>query len=182
MKVKQFLLDTTTTGNATPWHMLDWRQNPFAVSFHFEIASGTPTYSVQYGYCDLIPKKVNITNSTTTATVVWKNHGLKDGDSVVISGAEYADGTDQTATTLNGTFAITRVDANSFTYAHTTNDGTVIKNQATAMFIRPMVHDSVATKTTSEDGNLAYSVPYIRSIVTTGSAGQGIFTVTQGSN
>lgn len=181
MKIKQFVLDTGTQFNTTPWCALDWRQNPFSVSFQVDIAGSTGTYTVQYGYSDLIPKKVTISNSTTTATVTYPNHGLKTGDSVIISGARWADYS--TATNLNGTYQVTRVDANTFTYVHTTDANTATAPDAsTAIFIKVMDHDSVAAKTTSEDGNLAFGVQFVRCWCTVAGAGKYLFTVTQGSN
>jgi hypothetical protein len=184
MKIKSYFLSGAATGYS-PWHFLDWRQNPFAVSFLVDYqGGGTLAYTVEYGYSDLAPKPVHITNSTTTATVTYPNHGLVTGDSVIISGAEYADGTDQTATTLNGTYQVTRTGANTFTYVHTTNDGTKCVNPARAIFIRVMTHDTYGTSAiASTDGNLAFSVQATRIKVTTLEAATSlVFHVSQGSN
>lgn len=183
MKIKQFFKSGAATGY-TPWYFLDWRQNPFAVSFQVDYVGTTLAYTIEYGYSDLVPEPVIITNSTTTATVTFPNHGLATGDSVIISGAEYADGTDQTADTLNGTFQVTRTGANTFTYTHTTNDGTVCKNPARAVFIKVMTHDSYGTPVTAaSDGNLAFSVQATRLKITTAEAATSLtFHVSQGSN
>ena len=85
MKIKQFALNTASTGAVTPWHFLDWRQNPFAVSFSID-QTGTAAHVVEYGYSDLVRKQCNASNSTTTTTFVLANHGLITGDSVVVSG------------------------------------------------------------------------------------------------
>jgi hypothetical protein len=183
MKIKQFFVSGAAAGYS-PWHVLDWRANPFSVSFQVDYIGTTMDYTIEYGYSDLVPKKVDISNSTVTATVTYKNHGLSTGDSVIISGAVYGDGTAKTATTLNGTFTITRTSADAFTYAHTTNDGTIIENPATAIFMRVMTHDSYGTALkVSSDGNLAFSVQAVRLKVVTGEAATScVFTVSQGSN
>lgn len=184
MKIKQFSLDTTTTGAVTPWHFLDWRQNPFAVSFSID-QSGTAAHVVEYGYSNLVAKDAVATNSTTTTTITLPNHGLITGDSVIISRAWWANGTnaDTEATTRNGTFAATRVDANSFTITGTTNDGTAFKYPLQVMIVKTMVHDSYSSPATANsDGNLAFSVQACRVRVTTGGAGWLTFNVSQGSN
>ena len=176
MKIKQFYLDTTTTGNVTPWHILDWRQNPFAVSFQVDQALGTAAYVVEYGYSDLTAKKVNLTRSTTTATLSYPLHGLMAGDSVVVSGA---------GAPFDGTFQVaSRVDANNVTYTVPDSGASSAgSDTAKAVFIKTMVHDTYATPATvSTDGNLAFSVQACRVRVTTGGAGNLTFHVSQGSN
>jgi hypothetical protein len=183
MKIKSFFVDGAATGYS-PWHFLDWRQNPFAVSFQVDYVGSTLAYTVEYGYSDLQPKPVYIANSTTTATVTYPNHGLSTGDSVIISGAEYLNGTATTATTLNGTFQVTRTGANTFTYTHTTNDGTLCRNPARAIFIKVLTHDTYGTPSTAAtDGNLAFSVQATRVKVTTAEAATSLtYHVSQGSN
>jgi hypothetical protein len=175
MKIKQFYLDTASTGNATPWHFLDWRQNPFAVSFQID-QSGTAAHVVEYGYSDLIPKRVALSRTTTTATLTYKNHGLIAGDSLVVSGA---------GAPFDGTYQVaSRASADAVTYTVANSGATAATPEtAKAIFVKTMVHDSYGTPATANsDGNLAFSVQACRVRVTTGGAGNLTFHVSQGSN
>lgn len=176
MKIKQFYVDTTNTGTVSPWHFLDWRQNPFAVSFQIDQGSGTGAHVVEYGYCDMVPKRVALSRTTTTATLTYKNHGLKADDSIIVTGA---------GAPFDGTYQVaSRVSADAITYT-VANSGatTATPETAKAMFIKTMVHDSYGTPATaSSDGNLAFSVQAVRVRVTTGGAGNLTFAVSQGSN
>lgn len=171
MRVKQYRFNAAATG-FTPWHALDWRQNPFSVSFLVDIGAGSGTYTVEYGYCDMIPRQFNITQSLTVATVKWANHGLDTGDSIIVSG---------TGTTLDGTYTIASVvDANNITY--TATDSATRDVMGTVLGVRVMPHDSVAAATASADGNLAFGVQFVRMRVTVAGSGYFTFIVTQGSN
>ena len=56
----------------------------------------------------ITPATVAITSAAGTATVVHAGHGFHTGDNVVIAGAA--------ETEYNGTFALTRIDADSYSY------------------------------------------------------------------
>ncbi|KKN88644.1 hypothetical protein LCGC14_0245350 [marine sediment metagenome] len=56
----------------------------------------------------VVPSSVTITRASTTATVTHTTHGLVTGNKVVIAGANESD--------YNGTFVITYVDTNTYTY------------------------------------------------------------------
>lgn len=92
-------------------------QSNSRVEFEIELAgAGTP--GVAPGWAPLLracafaesakTSAVTIASSTTTATVTETSHGRSTGSYVKISGA--------TETEYNGTFAITVLDANSYTY------------------------------------------------------------------
>ena len=175
MKIKSFYLSGAATGY-TPWHFLDWRQNPFAVSFQVDHKGTTLAYTVEYGYSDLIVKRPHITRSTTTATLTYPNHGLNTGDSVIITGC---------GSPLDGTYQVTYSSASAVTYTVANSGATIVSPEfARAIFVRVMTHDTYGTPaTTSTDGNLAFSVQATRVKVTTAEAATYLnFHVSQGSN
>lgn len=175
MKIKSFYKSGAATGY-TPWHFLDWRQNPFAVSFQVDHKGTTLAYTVEYGYSDLIVKQPTITRSTTTATLTYPNHGLNTGDSVIVSGC---------GAPLDGTFQVTYSSANAVTYTVANSGATVVSPEfARALFVRVMTHDSYSPAVTaSSDGNLAFSVQATRVKITVAEASTYLnFHVSQGSN
>lgn len=172
MRPKIYRLSTAATGQ-TPWHMLDYKVNPFTVSFQVDIAGNTGTYTVEHGFCDLMKYGGSISRTTTTATVTMANHGLAVGDSIVVENTVDLGGGD-------GTYAVasvTNVDVFTYTVA---NSGATSAPNARFIKIRVMPHSTVAAQTTSKDGNYAYPVQFIRCRCTVSGAGSYYFTVNQG--
>lgn len=174
MRPKTYRLSTGATG-VTPWHMLDYRANPFSVAFQVDIAGNTGTYTVEHGFCDMQKYGASIARSTTTATVTMANHGLAVGDSIVVENcADLGGGA--------GTYAVAAVtNVNVFTYT-VADSGSALESNARITKIRVMPHASIAAQTTSKDGNYAYPVQFIRCRCTVSGAGSYYFTVNQGSN
>jgi hypothetical protein len=171
MRPKTYVLDTDATGQ-TPWHMCDFRANPFSVAFQVDIAGNTGTYTVEHGFCNMVLEDCNISRSTTTATVTLANHGLAVGDSIVVSNG---------GAPLDGTYAVASVtNVNVFTYT-VANSGATTANGARILRIRVMPHSSIAAQTTSKDGNYAYPVQFVRARCTVAGAGNYYFTVNQGN-
>jgi len=172
MRPKSYTLSTAAAG-ATPWHMCDYKANPFSVAFQVDIAGNTGTYTVEHGFCDMTLRDVSISRATTVATVTQLNHGLAVGDSVVVSNA---------GAPLDGTYAVASVTSTSvYTYT-VVNSGATSALTAHVLNIRVMPHATVAAQTTSKDGNYAYPVQFIRCRCTVAGAGVYIFHVNQGSN
>lgn len=172
MRPKTYVLDTDATG-VTPWHMLDFKQNPFAVAFQVNIAGNTGTYTVEHAFCDLTKRGASISRSTTTATMTLLSHGAAVGDSVIIENADAP---------LAGTYAVASIiDVDTLTYT-VANTGSSLAATARVLVLKVMPHTSVAAQTTSKDGNYAFPVQYVRARCTVAGGGNYYFTVNQGSN
>lgn len=191
MKIKSYNLATTTTGFVTPWHFLDWRQNPFAVSFQVDQNVGTAAYIVEYGYSDLIPKRVNLSQTTTVGTVTFPNHNMAAAgssigpDSIILSDCWIQSATALTeCPQLQGAFQVATVTSKDiFTFTVGDSASRTLAYDPKAIFIKTMAHDTYSTAATvSTDGNLAFSVQAVRVRITTGGAGNLRFNVSQGSN
>lgn len=174
MRLKQYYVDTTTTGTVSPWHMLDWRQNPFSVSFQVDAVGGA-AFIIELGYSDLVSKKVTVTRSTTTATLTYANHGLTTGDSVIVYNC---------GAPLDGTFTVTRSSSNVVTYTVANSGATAVyPDLARAIFIKPMTHSSFSSPATASiDCQAGAPVQFVRLKVTTGAAGNATLLISQGSN
>lgn len=192
MKIKKYVVNTAATGTVSPWHFLDWRQNPFAVSFQVDVNVGsTATYVVEYGYCDMVPKRIQLAQATTVGTVTYPDHGMaaagtKVGpDSIILSDCWVQSTTALTRVpTLEGTFPVASVtNKDVFTFTVSDSATRVLAHPPRAMFVKAMEHDSYNTPSAvSTDGNLAFSVQAVRVRIASGSAGALTFTVSQGSN
>lgn len=172
MRPKSYYISTAAAG-ATPWHMCDFRANPFSVAFQVDIAGNTGTYTVEHAFSDMVIRTAGISRSTTVATVTLLNHGLAVGDSVVVRNA---------SAPLDGTYAVASVTSTSvFTYT-VANSGATAAPAAEILSLRVMPHSSVAAQTTSKDGNYAFPVNFVRCRITVAGAGTYVFHVNQGSN
>jgi hypothetical protein len=171
MRPKTFILNTAVQYTATPWHRMDDRQSPFNVGFFVDV-QGTGTYTVEHGFANFNDVKLpKITRSTTTATVTLPNHGLQVGDSLVVWGC---------GAPLDGTFPVASVtDANVVTYT-VANSGVAAGADPHCVPIRVFQHSSVASKTTSQDGNYAFPVNCVRCTCTVAGTGKYAFHVNQG--
>lgn len=170
MLPKTYKLSTAAVG-ATPWHMLDYKKNPFTVAFQVDIAGNTGTYTVEHGFCNMVKRSASISRSTTTATATLKDHGMAVGDSVVNEAYDAP---------FDGTYAVASVtDVDTFTFT-VANSGSSASATGRTLSVRVMPHSSVAAQTTSKDGNYAYPIQFIRCRCTVSGAGNYQFTVNQG--
>ena len=173
MRPKSYTLSTAATG-ATPWHMCDYRANPFSVLIAVDIAGNTGTYTVENGISDMVKRVASISRTTTTATVTLVNHGLAAGDSVVVENA---------GAPLDGTYAVASITSTSvFTYT-VVNSGATSAADARILLIKVYPHSgALAAATTSQVGNFAYPTQFVRCRCTVTGAGSYSFHVNQGSN
>jgi hypothetical protein len=74
------------------------------------------------------------TNGSPTVTVAHEAHGHEDGDKVAFSGATAVGGL-----TLNGVYAITVVDADSYTITHTSNASSAATGGGTVTYKWPLL-------------------------------------------
>lgn len=177
---------TGATG-ASDWLRIDNLQRAFAVGFDCTVGGATApsmTYKVEHAFSTNNPDTVvYITRSSTTATLkfnaattpdgaTWVNHGLSVGDSLQVYGA---------GAPLDGTYPVaTVVDNRTVTYT-VANSGNAV-NDAGASVIRLYVgtHTSITASTGTTAGNYAYPINFIRTNITTYSAGSLTFEVNQG--
>ena len=64
---------TQTNAGSTAWIPVDWRSNPFNLSFGCVIASGTPTYKVEHTFDNVLDPSVTptaFTHEFVTASTV----------------------------------------------------------------------------------------------------------------
>ena len=176
-----------TVGSATTsaWIPLNTKKPYFATGL-FVGLTGTVnlTYKVQHAVPtntngDCLPISGNdagvltkLTRSSTTATLVWPDHGMTTADSIVVEGA---------STEMNGTFAIAGItDANTLTYTVTDAGATVAGAGFKVMLLKVFDHDTLAAKTTADDGNYAFPVPFCRLNVTAYTSGKATLVVVSG--
>ena len=176
-----------TVGSATfsPWIPLNTLKPTFGTGL-FVGLTGTVnlTYSVQHavpintnGEC--LPISGNdagvlskLTRSTTTATLVWPDHGMTTADSLLVEGAGGA---------LDGTYTVASiVDADTLTYTVANSGVTTANPGFKVMLYKVFNHDVLAAKTTSDDGNYAFPVPFCRLIVTSYTSGKATLVVVSG--
>jgi hypothetical protein len=171
MRPKTFILNTAATGS-TPWHRTDDRQSPFNLGFSVDV-QGTGTYTVEHGFANFNEVKMpGLTRTTTTATAKLPFHGLQVGDSLVVWGA---------GAPFDGTFPVAAVtDANNVTYTVANSGASTGDPDAKCITIRVFPHSSVATQTTSKDGNYAFPVNCVRCTCTVAGTGRYAFHVNQG--
>lgn len=167
---------SVTVGSATfsNWIPLNYLQKHFAVSLGVTLTpSATLTYQVQHTFdnpwATLVAK---ITRSTTTATLTYIDHGLRVGDSVVVTGA---------GAPFDGTFAVASVvDADNITYT-VLNSGLLISTPgATFARLRVFAHEDLTALTADADGNYAFPVRACRLNITAYTDGKATLTVNQG--
>ena len=176
-----------TVGSQTfsPWIPL----NPLKPTFATGLFVGlTGTVSLTYKVQHAVPTNTNgeclpisgndagvltkLTRSTTTATLVWPDHGMTTADSIIVEGA---------STEMNGTFAIAGItDANTLTYTVTNAGATVAGAGFKVLLLKVFDHDVLTGKTTADDGNYAFPVPFCRLNVTTWASGKATLVVVSG--
>lgn len=122
-------LPALITNNGVSWTNSNWDAETLTDYAYFFQRGETPKYydPVSNDINDIPNTRtttVTITHVTTTATVTHTAHGLVDGTSVTIAGANEAD--------YNGTFTITVVDPNSYTYTMGADPGTDATGTITA--------------------------------------------------
>jgi hypothetical protein len=77
---------------------------------------------------------LSVTNGSAVVTVAHVNHGLTSSTSIIVAGAAAVGGI-----TPNGTFTITVVDANSYTYTFTSNATSGATGGGTGVIVTPQV-------------------------------------------
>lgn len=176
-----------TVGSATfsNWIPLNTKKPYFATAL-FVGLTGTVnlTYSVQHAVPtntggDHKPMSGNdmgvltkLTRSSTTATLIWPDHGMTTSDSIVVQGA---------STEMNGTFAIASiVDADTLTYTVTDAGDTVAGDGFQVMLLKVYNHASLAALTTAANGNYSFPVPFVRLNVTSYTSGKATLVVVSG--
>ena len=176
-----------TVGSATTsaWIPLNTKKPYFGTAL-FVGLTGTVnlTYSVQHA----VPTNTNgqlhpvsgndagvltkLTRSTTTATLIWPDHGMTTSDSLVVQGA---------GGTMDGTYTVASVvDADTLTYTVTNSGATTAKDGFQVMLLKVFNHDTLAAKTTADDGNYAFPVPFCRLNVTAYTSGKATLVVVSG--
>lgn len=176
-----------TVGSATTsaWIPLNTKKPTFGTAL-FVGLTGTVnlTYSVQHavptntgGQYHPVPGNevgvnAKLTRVTTTATLVWAGHGLTTSDSIVIQGA---------GAPFDGTYAVASVvDADTITYTVTDSGLATAQDGFQAMLLKVFNHDTLAAKTTADDGNYAFPVPFVRLNVTAYTSGKATLVVVSG--
>lgn len=87
----------------------------------FRYTMNSASTSAATGYTIGAKRRISAGNltwasSTETATVLLTNHGYSTLDNVLLSGITDPTSGNPASTTLNGTFSVTKVDTNTFTY------------------------------------------------------------------
>lgn len=176
-----------TVGSATfsPWIPLNTKKATFGTAL-FVGLTGTVslTYSVQHavptntegGHIPVSGNQAGVlsklTRVTTTATLVWPDHGMTTSDSIMVEGA---------GGSLDGTFAIAGItDANTLTYTVADSGVTVANPEFRVMLLKVFNHDTLAAQTTAQDGNYQFPVPFVRLNVTTYASGKATLVVVSG--
>ena len=177
---------SVTVGSAASsvWIPLNSRKPHYATSIFVTLTpSASLTYNVQHGVItntqDTHPisgnkagKLVVLSRSSTTATLVWPDHGLTTSDWVIVEGA---------STEMDGSYAVASVvDADTITYTVTDAGATAAKPGFRALLIRVFNHDTLAAKTASDDGNYAFPVQLCRLNISSYTSGKATMTVVSG--
>jgi len=176
-----------TVGSATTsaWLPLNTKKPYFGTAL-FVGLTGTVnlTYTVQHA----VPTNTNgdhkpisgndagvlakLTRVTTTATLIWPDHGMTTSDSIVVQGA---------GAPLDGTYPIAGItDANTLTYTVLDEGVATAKDGFQVMLLKVFNHDTLASKTTADDGNYAFPVPFCRLSVTPWVSGKATLVVVSG--
>lgn len=187
MRMKTIAL---AAAGVSQWIPVDWVQASFAIGVNCNCqGGGTYSYKLQHGYSDSVldTVHVNITRSTTTATIVFPSgvngdgesvpgHGLKVGDNLQIfaAGAPF-DGSNDVASVVD-THTVTITVANSGLTASPLN---------IAYAKKVYVEDdaTIASGTTgSKEASVTVPCFAIRLNAATVTSGQIMLTVGQGHN
>lgn len=159
---------TQGAAGATQWLFVDNRRfgTDFNVGLQTTLASGsTLTYDVELTKDRNTKerwKKVSIARVTTTATVTLTDHGLKTGDNVVIFDTNYTNHNPES--NLEGSFDITVLTANTFTYTVADTGQTSAIGRLISFNV--VDHASIAGETTAQTGVQTEPVSAIRLNVT----------------
>ncbi len=171
---------TLDQAGASQWLWLDSRRfieqnSSLAVTYD---ADGNLTYDVELTYdrnSNLRWQRATITRVTTTATVTLVDHGLNTGDNVTVFDTGYTSHTP--VPDLEGTFDITVVDKDTFTY--TVASGANLNVVSRVVSFRVFDHPDLTAKTSGEAAVQRDPVSGVRLNVTAYTAGQVTLTVLQ---
>lgn len=156
------------------WIPLNWAAIDISILIGLVFSSNKNlTANVQYVSDPLVPQKgVNITRSTTTATLKLTNHGLSVDDSVVVSDAPAP---------FAGVYTVASVvDQNTITYT-VANSGAASATDASAIPMRVQPHPVLTTITADADSNFAYPPTAVRLYVSSYTAGYVDMNIVSGS-
>lgn len=177
---------SVTVGSATTsnWIPLNTKKPYFATSLFVGFpATCVLTYSVQHanpnntdGHSPVSGNDAGVlaklTRSTTTATLIWPDHGLTTSDSLIVQGA---------GGTMDGTYAVASVvDANTLTYTVTNSGITTAKDGFQVLLLKVFNHASLVGLSAAANGNYAFPVPFVRLNVTAYTSGKATLTVVSG--
>lgn len=158
------------------WVVVDRYVAGFVVGLGVKLSSNANlTYSVEHTFDNILqdfrPNGV-ITRALTVCTVPITNHGLSVNDYVKILGA---------GDPFDGEYAVASVvDQNNVTVTVANSGATAASIYATVVTARIFTHETLAAKTTSDDGNYVAPPVATRLNVTAFVAGYADLTVTQG--
>jgi hypothetical protein len=143
---------------------LDDRKNPFGVGLSYVPSTNANlTCKVQHTFDSLRDfKHVYLSRSTTTATLLYPNHGLSVGDYVNVQRAPAP---------FAGEFTVAGVtDENNITYTVANSGATAARGDA--ILARLFDHDFMTAMTTSKvDGNYAFPPEACRLLCSSYTAG-----------
>lgn len=176
-----------TVGSATTsaWIPLNTKKPYFATALFVGLTDTVNlTYTVQHAVPintngqhrpvsgNEMGKLTKLTRSTTTATLIWPAHGMTTADSLIVQGA---------GGTMDGTYTVASVvDADTLTYTVANSGITTAQDGFQVMLLKVFNHDTLASKTTADDGNYAFPVPFVRLNVTPYTSGQATLVVVSG--
>ena len=166
---------TLSAAGISKWIPVNEVQIAFGIGLAVTLSTGASlTYSVQHTFDDPVAdfRQVSLSRSTTTATVIDNGHNLVTGDCVVVTGSG--------DTNLDGTYTITVVDANTYTYTVANTGATAGSMYTNVRTFRVFNHATLAAQTTRGDGNYAFTIQAIRLNVTSWTAGSATLTILQG--
>lgn len=172
-------------GNS-PWIPLDYIQTPFGVTLACMPSSDwNGTYSVQYTYDAMDDQEdtlVSIARTTTSAAVVWPNHDMVTGDSVITYATGDANLDSAKDASRGNPIAqdITAVDASNFTYVVANSGAAAGGVNSKAKRLRVFTHAVLVAQTGRLDSNFNLPCQAVRLKVTAYVAGRLTMIVTQG--
>jgi hypothetical protein len=166
---------TLTAAGISKWIPVNEIQIAFGIGLGVTISNGANlTYSVQHTFDDPNAdfRQVVLSRTTTTATITDNGHNLVSGDCVIVSGSGDAN--------LDGTYTITVVDANSYTYT-VANTGAASGSMYTNVrTFRVFTHATLVGLSARTDGNYAFPIQAVRLNITSYTSGNATLTVLQG--
>lgn len=166
---------TVSSATFSAWFPVNAKQKDFGLSLGCNIASGAVlTYQVRHTFDDpWAAREVSIARVTTTATVTDVGHKLASNDQVVVSGSG--------STNLDGTYTITYIDANSYSYTVVDTGAAASVPGTRLVSLKPFAHDTLTGLTVDGQGNYAFPVRAVQLNVTAYTSGSVTLAIGQGN-